>query len=982
MASVNNSIIKNLMLGASVVAMTNVSGVASAQTSQAAEVDEIVVTGIRSSLKDAMNIKRDAAGIVDAISAEDIGKFPDTNLAESLQRVTGISIDRALGEGSTVTARGFGADYNLVTFNGRTMPTSTLGDGASAPSSRSFDFGNIASEAIASVEVYKTSRADVQSGGIGATINIKTTKPLEAPGMAATVGIKGVYDLSQIEDSDLTPEISGLYSNTFADGKFGVAVSGSYQKRNGGVTQANVDWRDGYAGDESNWGSLPPADSWNVINRPGDDDVYAVPQNANYALTDFSRERVNGQLVLQYEPVENLRATLDYTYSANEVESERNSAGIWYNHGSAESSWTDGPVAGIVYYTEYFGATDLSYEGSLVKNRSENKSLGANIAWQPTDRLSLELDAHSSTAESAPNGDFGSSMAIGTTVAGVSEQMITFLQDLPVISYVGGANDLDPEDVSVRQISGSAFRTAKMDSEVNQIQFGGTYDANLSFIDSVDFGASFLENQIESSYGFLQSDTWGGIATADDVPDDLFEWVSLPDKFEGVSGVKNPNFMQGFYTFDVQQMADLAETLDGVCSSPWLGTPVEGTCFAVPTEQNSLAEETASIYVQARKSFDINAMPANIQLGARYEETTIETNGLSTPSTGVIWTTDTDVSIQIADTPVQGPTFEGSYDFFLPSFDFDIQPTDDIVLRASASQTIARQTYDNLFGTLSIAPNARVEQADGNVGNPSLLPFLSTNFDVSAEWYYGNDSYVSVGYFSKDVENYTGSGTYVDNFYGLTNPFYGPRANAARDAGFTDAGDIRQYIIDNFTDGVELQLDGSYHILGLAEDDLLDITVDTTDVSDQSAPFTGWEFAVQHNIGDSGFGFIGNFTIADNEFEYDNTLPHTETQFALVGVSNSANVIGYYDKNGLQARVAYNWRDEFLSGNGNNPFYTEAYGQVDASASYDVSDQLTVFAEGINILGADRRGHRRSGATVTFMNPQDGRFAAGARYKF
>lgn len=107
---------------------------------------EIVVTGIRASLSKALDIKRTAQGVVDAISAEDIGKFPDTNLAESLQRITGVSIDRSNGEGSTVTVRGFGPEFNLVLLNGRQMPTSSLGDGASAPSSRSFDFANLASD--------------------------------------------------------------------------------------------------------------------------------------------------------------------------------------------------------------------------------------------------------------------------------------------------------------------------------------------------------------------------------------------------------------------------------------------------------------------------------------------------------------------------------------------------------------------------------------------------------------------------------------------------------------------------------------------------------------------------------------------------------------------------------------------------------------------------------------------------------------------
>src|SRR5690554_5440845 len=159
--------------------MTGLSGVALAQDDTMLE--EVVVTGIRASLDRSMDIKRDSAGVVDAISSEDIGKFPDTNLAESLQRITGVSISRQNGEGAEITVRGFGPQNNMVTLNGRTMPTGTLyagGSGADASSraggSRAFNFANLASDNIAGVEVYKTSKANIATGGIGATVNVKT----------------------------------------------------------------------------------------------------------------------------------------------------------------------------------------------------------------------------------------------------------------------------------------------------------------------------------------------------------------------------------------------------------------------------------------------------------------------------------------------------------------------------------------------------------------------------------------------------------------------------------------------------------------------------------------------------------------------------------------------------------------------------------------------------------------------------------------
>ena len=183
---------------------TAISPVAVAQDDEV--IEEIVTVGIRGSLMQSMDRKRDSKGVVDAITAEDIGKFPDTNLAESLQRITGVSIDRSNGEGSKITVRGMGPEFNLVTLNGRSMPTA---------GSRSFEFADIATEAVSAVEVYKTSKANLPTGGIGATVNMITSRPLEA-GFKSVLGVKAVHESSAGDGKgldDFTPEISGLYSN-------------------------------------------------------------------------------------------------------------------------------------------------------------------------------------------------------------------------------------------------------------------------------------------------------------------------------------------------------------------------------------------------------------------------------------------------------------------------------------------------------------------------------------------------------------------------------------------------------------------------------------------------------------------------------------------------------------------------------------------------------------------------------------------------
>src|SRR5690606_38837526 len=201
------------------------------------------------------------------------------------------------------------------------------------------------------------------------------------------------------------------------------------------------------------------------------------------------------------------------------------------------------------------------------------------------------------------------------------------------------------------------------------------------------------------------------------------------------------------------------------------------------------------------------------------------------------------------------------------------------------------------------------------------------------------------------------------------------------------AQDIRQYIFDNFPGTTEITgVDPAGYTTGrifaTAADPLVPFQINTPVNSSQTAKLYGWEFAIQHSFWDTGFGVNLNYTIVKGDATYDNTKPSTVTQFALTGLSDSANAVAFYDKNGFQARVAWNWRDKFLSGTGANPFYVEKYWQIDASASYEFMPGLTAFVEGINITGEGRRGHRRSDRNVTFVSSGDARYSAGVRFSF
>lgn len=983
---------RHLLIGASLLALGLTSQVAQAQEAapESGAEDEIVVSGIRASLKASMDLKRDAQGVVDAISAEDIGKFPDTNLAESLQRITGVSIDRNSGEGSKVTVRGFGPDFNLVLLNGRQMPASGLGSCCEAPASRSFDFANLAAEGIAAVEVYKSGRASLPTGGIGSVINIRTPRPLDRPGFQGSVAVKGVYDHT-FEGTEITPEVSGIVSQTFADDKIGILLSGSYQKRKASLAQFNAGWREGYLGNENNWGSLPvDANDWRgnfaqTQNRPNATTVYQVTQNAGYDFTDIERERINGQVVLQVKPSDTLSAVIDYTYSQNTIDARTNSIGVWFNHNQTSSSWTNGPAAGPNFYAESFGAgegKDLAITGALAANRSTNHSIGGNLKWDGPGGLRLELDGHHSTAESKPTSPYGSNIAIGSAIYGVRDQRVDFTTEMPVISV----NMYPGSEIAASNIrpAGNAMRNAYMKDTINEVSFRGGWDFDASLIDSLDFGVTYTENKVVSQYGFLQSDSWGGTLSAAQTPDDIYTLTGLPSRLAGMDGSNGAGIIQNYFQIDTARLITLLDQQVGICRTPWTGKPIPGTCLAQYTTDRRIQEKTWSPFIQSKHSFDLGTARANLRLGVRYEKTKISSSALVPVPTGTSWVADNEIGL-IFGAQSDFTTLTGEYDNWLPAFDFDVGIGSNIKLRASYSHTITRPDYASMQGGITV--NQPLRPGGGSTagsGNPGLIPYKSKNIDLSAEWYYGDTSYISVGYFNKRVSNFIANTTVQGPLFNLTNPATGAAVQAARTAlgGNPGFAAILAYLAVNNPSVVEFSNGTPRGVLGRPTDPAVQFTITQPGNSTQVAKLSGWEFAIQHSFWETGFGAQLNYTIVNSDTKFDNTLRYTATQFAVNGVSDSANAVLYYDKNGFQARVAYNWRDGFLSGYGFDPYYIDAYGQFDVSASWEFKKGLTAFVEGINITKADRRGHMRNDQTVFFAAPGYARYSAGLRYTF
>ncbi len=993
----------SMILGATALPAMSAEETSPQAKEQAIEVIE--VTGMRSSIKESTRLKRDAFGVVDAISAEDIGKFPDTNLAESLQRITGVSIDRSNGEGSRVTVRGFGPQYNMVTLNGRVMASSSLPDGGGASDNRAFDFQNLASDAVKSVEIYKTANAAAASGGIGATININTSKPLDNPGFVASIGGKAMMDTSVRDgvrdySDQVTPELSGLLSWTDEEEMFGASFSGSFSQRDSSSTISTIaQWRNGiYDGTVPDMVPDGEGTPTQLNNAPGIGEAYALPSDIGYRLWDRQRERTNAQLTLQYRPVDSVTATFDYTYSKLEQEQQGTELSIWMSDYKSDITFTDGLNPSPIDYLEdkrSQAPRDIAVKQKYRNARTEDTALGLNIEWEVNDDLTLAFDYNDSSSESSPMSSLGNDVTVGIGSNVLQQQGGHFgASGYPEI--VVGFNDCDPRIglncnnvFDQDDLGTSIYQKAHSNNtnDITQIRIDGTWE----FEDGqIDFGVESreMDNYSVQSSSNQAMGNWG-VSNPGELPAGILDAIDFNDALDDY---KSAGWTQAFRG-DAVELANWA--------APVYGLDL-GRESATATNRR-IQEDVTAAYVKASYSGEINDMPYNVSVGLRYEDTKSTSIAYLASPTDVFWLSNNDFEVaqgNSANATAQIST--NSYDHLLPNIDFDIELVENVKARASFSQTIARPQYGQLSNATSISggPNAPtvLSGSDGSAGsgNPNLIPLESTNFDVSVEWYFEDTSYVSVGYFRKDVDNFIGSGPIVDSYYDLRDPSGGPRAQQAIND--LNAAGIPVNETTLFSQVAATQLGETIYANGHTDNDyeaLVDVYANSDDplmtflsqspVNNKTAVIDGWELAVQHFFGDTGFGFQANYTLVSGDIGFDLAAAPDVTQFALLGLSDTANLVLLYENDGFSARIAYNWRDEFLNNGAwyaSEPEFTEEYSQIDFSVGYQINEQLSMSFAGINITGEDTRKHARTANQMTYGEEWDARYELGLRYTF
>jgi len=934
------------------------------------ELQEVVVTGLRQSLVTSETIKRDASGVVDAITAEDIGKFPDTNLAEAVQRIPGVTIDRINNEGSRVTVRGFGPEFNLVTLNGRSMPGNIV-PGQNA--TRSFDFENLSADGIAGITVYKTGRADIPSGGIGSTINITTARPFDFHAMRATVSAKANRDSSSEVGSKTTPEFSGLFSDTFFDERVGFLVNGSYSKRNSREESANVD---GWLEDQFAAGD-PRVTSSNT--NPGGHNW--SPRNEGWGIVDHQRTRTNGQVVLQFKPVDSVVATADYTYTYYKDVVDRHTFGAWFDYGPNPSSATinsHGTVTDLVDT-----GSDLSYFSAHDDFIHQNGSAGFNLKWAATDTLDVQFDAHHSYA----NSDGG---ALGNNNFGIVGQWPALALtkafhlgsgDIPTTgwTYVAPYTTNNLTTSTITPLFGQA-NTNLFYNVIDEGRIDLTWkNKSESGLKSIKVGFDFERFTTRAEAFNSGNFAWGyynAVANYNGlIPAGAFTKVSSCSILKSFSGGGCGIAVPYFYSFGLSS-AIAATQGGGVAGDPTF-PPYTFAQAATPTNDDHIQEKTSAPYLQFEFETEFNDMPFKALAGLRYEKSDVTASSLQKVPTSVTWVNPTEFDTQYAANATYS-SVGSSYDEFLPSLDTSLQVRPDVLLRASYSKTIARSDLNSMIGTTSVTTTPKPGARTATAGNPALLPYESNNFDLAAEWYYTKDSYLAVNWFTKHVTNFLTQTTSQGPLFGITDPNAGALANKAIQE-LTAAG--KQVSAQTIFAQMEADNPGQTSFAGQPGDPL--VIWDITKPSNANrTQIHGFEISGQHVFGESGFGIQANWSVPSGGAQWNAQV--IGTQFALPGLSRSYNVVGFFEKWGFQTRVAYTHRGSFLSATAqvdtsNEPIYYRPYGQLDMSASYDITRHFSVFFDAINLTSASQRTYGRY--SEQFVSAQEGfaRYQIGFR---
>jgi iron complex outermembrane recepter protein len=919
-------------------------GGAAAATEPAASLQEVVVTGYRKSLNAALDAKRESLTAVDQIVAEDIAAFPELNLAESIQRVPGVSISRDAGEGRQISVRGLGPQFTRVRLNGMealtTIGTSDSNGGTNRD--RAFDFNVFAAELFNTVTVHKTTSADIDEGSLGATVDLRAPRPFDHPGPAFAVGGKlGYNDLA----SSYNPRATILLSDTFFDGKFGALLSGAYAHRaiidDGSST---VRWMNGLNSDGtpnapasfnskaigSNYaasGSTATLAQLNSAFRP------RFPRYEEYTTGEKRWGITNS---LQWKPVDSTLVSLDSLLAELEGsrEEEQLEAPAFSTNGATgiggitvQAAHID-PIRNNLDYGQFDNVlirAEHRYDVLHTKFRQHVLSLDQSI----TDNL--KLNALAGWSRSTFFSPTSTTLTWDAKANGYAYDFRDGNSQLPLLSY-GSADVTSPSTWTLSQIR---LRPNGVENTFTN------YNGDLEW--SPTKAVTLLGGGAFKRYNFSTFDIRRASESA--IPASI---SSMP-----TSAYSTTARLTGL---DVPAGTPTAWAVPSIGAATPLWNLYDPTVFPLTITANlgnnyQIAEWDSSGFLETQLEWEMLGIRFRGDVGVRYVHTKQSSTG---------W-------IRVGSTN-QLETVEHAYNDVLPAMNLIANLTDDFLVRVAASKVMARA------GLGSLNPGASVSIAGSQktitAGNPFLDPYRAKAYDLGFEWYFARESLLSLGLFYKDI------GSFVETVR-QTGPFSSNTSNlpdsvgiaACQAAGLVkDANDPTQVAncLNSWQINVPRNTPGG---------SLKGVEVD------YQQPF--WFLPAPFN----NFGTVLNYTFVDSTVQYINPNTSSFISNTLTGLSKSAaNATLYYDNGTWSARVSAAYRGPYLTtvpGNNNNDVEgTKSTLNIDAAASWNVARYLQLTFEALNITNQFQVQYVDSnGDRINYFHQQGREYFVGFRVK-
>lgn len=734
----NNKVSKTLL--AALIAEMWLPIHASAQTTNTPASDDtpatVVVSGIRASLSSSLATKRNQDGVVDAVSAEDAGKFPDTNIAESLQRVTGVQIDRNNGEGRTISVRGLGPEYNNVLINGRAMTSDT--------GSRAFSFDLLSSDLISKALVYKTSQAFLPEGGIGSTVDIQTARPLSGKaGSSTVVNVSDSYDSNSKKN---TPGLSGLYSYANPSRTFGVAGSLSYTDRDSAQYKAITDaWNYlDVASINGNMNSkgLTPAD---VTNKK----LY-IPQSFGFQNETESRKRLVANFTAQYNPSSSWKLTADALYSRLNQQNNVIAISDWLNpvqlnvksNSSGQITYLERPGANFLANNPQLAnmvgtnSNDMIVKGD--SRLSTSQGYGLNSKWTLSEDWKLDGDAWASrTNTQSPN------MWIVAGIVPKNTDVLTF-GGVPTLTFADGITD--PAAVRAHAVS---YGDSRHSDTLQQERLNASWTPDMGVFKGLDSGVAYSQRKFEGvSYG---SDSWNAFSGYHlPLPSSLFTASPLGNPFG--SGGQVPSSYLRFDPYAYMNYLNQPSMIPYSNDPKYYSDPSRfpNGPMAIDYTRPSMSavrERVADAFVQGKWQDSFWSVDAGVRL-MRVYSTSI---GTSQEVLSAVKSPNDTTFIQTFG-PMQTHSVNNTYGAVLPSANVKFDLTSDMLLRLGASKTLTRPNMGDMG--VSNWYGGRAGYVTSGGGNPYLRPMRADNYDLSYEWYLSKTNYVSSALFMKKLTDF------------------------------------------------------------------------------------------------------------------------------------------------------------------------------------------------------------------------------------